>query len=64
MLLKFLVADWTFMLAIYNLKDAVFAESVATLGDIGVIVGLKADYALCKLADYFIDTDLYLLVVL
>lgn len=64
LLLELLVADGAFMLAIDNLKDAVFAKCVPTLGDIGVIIHLEANYALCELTYNVIDADFHLLVVL
>ena len=52
------------MLAIHYLKDAVFAESVPAFGDVRVIESLKADDALCKLADNILYRYLDLFVVL
>ena len=43
------------MLPVDHLSDAVLAERVATLGDVGVIECLEADDALSELADDLLD---------
>ena len=45
------------MLEIYHFTDAILAESVSTLRDVGVIKGLEADDALSMLAHNVVDTD-------
>ena len=49
------------MLPVDHLSDAVLAERVATLGDVGVIECLEADDALSELADDLLDRNLNLL---
>ena len=59
-----LIADWTFVLAIDDFKDAVFAKSVATFGDVGIVVSLETNDALSELAYNLLDRDLDLLIEL
>lgn len=62
--LKLLVAHRALMLTIHDLRDAVFAERVATLRDVGVIKRVEADDALSKLSNYIVNADLNSLIVL
>ena len=59
-----LIADWTFVLAIDDFEDAVFAKSVATFGDVGIVVRLETNDALSELAYNLLDRDLDLLIEL
>jgi hypothetical protein len=61
--LEFMVADRALVLAIDYLGDAGFAEGMAALSDVRIIVCLEADDALCKLSNDVVDADLYCFIV-
>jgi len=62
--LQFMVADGALVLSIDYLGDAVFAEGVTALGDVGIGICLEADDALCELTYDVVDADLDCFIVL
>ena len=63
-LLQWLIADWTLMLPVDNLEDAIFAKSVPALRYVRIVKNLETDRTLSEIAHYLIYVNFDVSIVL